>query len=148
MTHLDQAINLNPNHADALAGKGLVLIFTGEPESALVEFDKALAHNPFPPSWYLWGLAIAHYNTDRYADAVQALLRIDNPNRFHRRVLAASYAQLGDMNQATTERDLVMAEVPNYSVNDSRASSPTKTHKGSSLLLPGLLLAGFAEKAG
>lgn len=148
MTHLDQAINLNPNHADALAGKGLVLIFTGEPESALVEFDKALAHNPFPPSWYLWGLAIAHYNTDRYADAVQALLRIDNPNRFHRRVLAASYAQLGDMNQATTERDLVMAEVPNYSVNDSRAFQPYQNSQGIEPFIAGLLLAGFAEKAG
>ncbi len=148
MTHLDQAINLNPNHADALAGKGLVLIFTGEPESALVEFDKALAHNPFPPSWYLWGLAIAHYNTDRYADAVQALLRIDNPNRFHRRVLAASYAQLGDMDQATTERDLVMAEVPNYSVNDSRAFQPYQDSRGIEPFIAGLLLAGFAEKAG
>jgi len=96
----------------------------------------------------LWGLAIAHYNTDKYVDAVQALLRIDNLNRFHRRVLAASYAQLGDMDQATTERDSVMAEVPNYSVNDSRAFQPYQDSRGIEPFIAGLLLAGFAEKAG
>jgi class 3 adenylate cyclase/Tfp pilus assembly protein PilF len=146
MAHLGQAINLNPNHADALAGKGLVLIFTGEPESALTEFDKALAHNPFPPSWYLWGLAIACYNTARYVDAVQALLRIDNPNRFHRRVLAASYAQLGDMDRAAAERDAVMAEVPRYTVNDTRAFQPYQNSQGIEPFIAGLLLAGFGDK--
>jgi len=96
----------------------------------------------------LWGLAIAHYNTDGYVDAVQTLLRIDNPNRFHRRVLAASYAQLGDIGQAAAERDSVMAEVPNYTVNDSRRFQPYQDSQGIEPFIAGLLLAGFAEKAG
>ena len=146
MAHLDQAIDLNPNHADALAGRGLVLIFTGEPESALIQLNKALSHNPFAPSWYLWGLAIAHYNTDGYVDAVQALLRIDNPNRFHRRVLAASYAQLGDMGRAAAERDAVMAEVPGYTVNDSRRFQPYQDPRNIEPFINGLLLAGFVDK--
>jgi hypothetical protein len=91
-------------------------------------------------------LAIAHYNTDGYVDAVQALLRIDNPNRFHRRVLAASYAQLGDMGRATAERDAVMAEVPGYTVSDSRAFQPYQDSLGIEPFIAGLLLAGFGDK--
>ena len=81
-------------------------------------------------------------------DAVQALLRIDNPNRFHRRVLAASYAQLGDMGRAAAERDAVMADVPGYTVNDSRRFQPYQDPRNIEPFINGLLLAGFAEKAG
>ena len=94
----------------------------------------------------MWGLAIAHYNTDRYVDAVQALLRIDNPNRFHRRVLAAGYAQLGDMGRATAERDAVMAEVPGYTVNDTRRFQPYQDLRNIEPFINGLLLAGFVDK--
>jgi hypothetical protein len=63
-------------------------------------------------------------------------------------VLAASYAQLGDIGQAAAERDAVMAEVPNYTVNDSRAFQPYQDSQGIEPFIAGLLLAGFAEKAG
>jgi len=143
LAHLDQAINLNPNHADALAGRGLALIFIGKPDLALTQFEDALAHNPFPPSWYLWGLAISCYNTGQYQDAVRALLRIDAPNRFHRRLLAASYAQLGNIAEAATHRESVMMEVPTYTVNDSRESQPYEHQQDVEPFIKGLIAAGF-----
>ena len=45
--HLDRAILLNPNHADALAGRGLALVFRGQALNAFDQLQEALMHNPF-----------------------------------------------------------------------------------------------------
>ncbi|MEC9328752.1 MAG: adenylate/guanylate cyclase domain-containing protein [Pseudomonadota bacterium] len=143
ITHLDQAIELNPNHADALAGKGLTLNFIGDPEAGIRQLTEALERNPFPPSWYLWSLAIAQYNTGRYAPAVQTLLKISQPNRFQRRWLAGAYARTGDLENAKIQRDIVMSEVPNYRVSDSFNQQPYQNPKDIQPFIDGLLLAGF-----
>lgn|GEM_PF-183949 len=143
MTHLDRAIELNPNHADAFAGKGLALIFTGQSEAGVQQFTQALERNPFPPSWYLWALAIAQYNIGHYRQAVHTLLRISAPNRFHRRVLAASYARLGNDDNAREQRDLVMAETPGYTAADSWRTQPYADPGDIQPFIDGLVLAGF-----
>ncbi len=143
ITHLDQAIELNPNHADALAGKGLALNFIGDPEAGIRQLSEALERNPFPPSWYLWSLAIAQYNTGRYAPAVQTLLKISQPNRFQRRWLAGAYARIGDLENAKIQRDIVMTEVPDYRVSDSFNQQPYQNPEDIQPFIDGLLLAGF-----
>ena len=65
VSHLEQALELNPNHADAFAGMGLALIFTGDPVASIRQIGLAFERNPFPPSWYRWALAIAQYNSAR-----------------------------------------------------------------------------------
>ena len=143
MTHLNRAIELNPNDADALAGRALALIFRGKPLAAFAEFEKALGANPFAPSWYFWGLAISCYNSGQYRNAVEALHRITVLNRFHRRLLAAGYAQLGERGKAAKERERVMAEVPAYSVEDTRNSQPYEHPADVDPFIEGLVAAGF-----
>jgi len=143
MTHLNRAIGLNPNDADVIAGRALALIFRGKPLAAFAAFEKALSANPFAPSWYFWGLAISCYNSRQYRNAIEALQRIAILNRFHRRLLAASYAQLGDANKAAEERDRVMAAVPAYSVEDTRDSQPYEHPADVDPFIEGLVAAGF-----
>ena len=143
VSHLEQALELNPNHADAFAGMGLALIFTGDPVASIRQIGLAFERNPFPPSWYRWALAIAQYNSARYHEAVQTLQGILDLNRFHRRVLSASYARLGDLDSARTQREMVMAETPGYTAADSRLHQPYENPAHRLPFIDGLVLAGF-----
>lgn len=143
MNHLDQAVLLNPNDSDVSAARALGLIFRGKPLAAFTALESALEANPFAPAWYFWGLAISFYNSGQYRNAIDALQCIPVLNRFHRRLLAASYAQLGDTAKAIQERDQVMAEVPAYSVEDSRESQPYEHPADVDPFIEGLVAAGF-----
>ena len=143
VSHLEQALELNPNHADAFAGMGLALIFTGDPVASIRQIGLAFERNPFPPSWYRWALAIAQYNSARYHEAVQTLQAMPDLNRFHRRVLSASYARLGDLDSARTQREIVMAETPGYTAADSRLHQPYANPAHIQPFIDGLVLAGF-----
>lgn len=70
-------------------------------------------------------------------------MRIASPNRFHRRLLAASYAQLDETDKATSERDRVMIEAPSYTVEDTRNSQPYEHSADVEPFVEGLLKAGF-----
>jgi len=141
--HLDRAIELNPSHADARAGRGLAMIFRGDPNDAFVQIQDALRYNPIAPAWYHWALAISCYNTGQYRNAVDALTRIAPLNRFHRRLLSASYAQLGDDAAAAQERERVMREVPHYRIADSEKTQPYQYAKDLQPFIDGLRRAGF-----
>ncbi|HIN18793.1 MAG TPA: adenylate class-3/4/guanylyl cyclase, partial [Gammaproteobacteria bacterium] len=110
--HLGEALALNPNDADTLAGQGLYLTFSGDPESGAACLTAAVERNPFHPDWYAWARGLAEYNARRFDRALSSLLSIARPTRFHRRLLAATYAQLGNLAQARLECQQVMAEVP------------------------------------
>ena len=143
--HLDQAIELNPSHADALAGRGLALVFCGRAHEAISQFEEALRYNPMAPAWYLWGLAISCYNDGQYRNAIGILQRIPRLNRFHRRLLAASFAQLNDQGAASRERDLAMQETPGYTIDHSRQSQPYQNPKDLAPFIEGLAKAGFPD---
>ena len=104
MNHLNHAVELNPNDADVTAARALGLIFQGKPLAAFAALENALEANPFAPAWYFWGLAISCYNSGQYRNAIDRLQCITVLNRFHRRLLAASYAQLGNTAKAIQER--------------------------------------------
>lgn len=143
MNHLNHAVELNPNDADVTAARALGLIFRGKPLAAFAALENALEANPFAPAWYFWGLAISCYNSGQYRNAIDALQCIAVLNRFHRRWLAASYAQLGNTAKAIQERDRVMAEVPAYSVEDTRDSQPYEHPAHVDPFIEGLVAAGF-----
>mgnify|MGYP001159874073 FL=1 len=143
MNHLNHAVELNPNDADVTAARALGLIFQGKPLAAFAALENALEANPFAPAWYFWGLAISCYNSGQYRNAIDALQCITVLNRFHRRLLAASYAQLGNTAKAIQERDQVMAEVPAYSVEDTRDSQPYEHPAHVDPFIEGLVAAGF-----
>ena len=143
MTYLDRAVELNPNDTDVIAARALGLVFRGRPIAAFTALESALDANPFAPAWYFWALAISSYNSGQYRNAVETLLRIASPNRFHRRLLAASYAQLEETDKATSERDRVMIEAPSYTVEDTRNSQPYEHSADVEPFVEGLLKAGF-----
>ena len=58
-------------------------------------------------------------------------------------MLSASYARLGDLDSARTQREIVMAETPGYTAADSRLHQPYENPVHIQPFIDGLVLAGF-----
>ncbi|MGI9301521.1 MAG: tetratricopeptide repeat protein, partial [Gammaproteobacteria bacterium] len=99
----ERAIALNPNHADILAGWGWALTVLGRAEEAVETIRRAMRLNPYYPDWYKSALGDASYLARQYNEAVDALERVENHTVDSRLILAASYAQLGRLNDARAE---------------------------------------------
>lgn len=148
--HLDQALELNSNDADALTVMGMYLTAVGEGERAVDLCNQAIRLNPFCPGYYIWNLGTACYCARRYGDAAEAmkkyLVRFPKFVRA-RRVLAASYARLGRLEEAEREIAQVAAADPTFSLARLAESDTLlwKNPEDEAHWLEGLRLAGAPE---
>ena len=126
---IETAISLNPNYAQAHNELGLILHYAGRSEEALPHFDRAMALNPYFPGHWLHFPAQAAYQLGRYEAAVAILKRriTRNPNTDASRVLlAASYGQMGLIEEARSVWREVLRVNPNYSLEQRRQVLPYK----------------------
>ena len=95
--HLDRALALNPNDADAIGIMGFLLTCMGLPDEGIQHFKRAKRLNPFQPDlcMFCWRFGIAQYTARRYQSAVTAMKEIVSPINDVRGWLAASMAQAG-----------------------------------------------------
>jgi tetratricopeptide (TPR) repeat protein len=91
------------NHAEAWAFLGVVRAFGGNVIEGADCLRKAFRLNPHPPGWYYWHLGIVEYMAGRYEEAVQTLRHEATRRLGSQRILAASPAQLGRMEEARME---------------------------------------------
>ena len=95
-TQIDRAIAINPNDADALAGRGNILMWLGKTDAAIEALELAQRIDPELNDFDRFALTLAYYLKQRYTEAIeQAELNLRrNPGaRFNEAVLAAAYAQ-------------------------------------------------------
>jgi TolB-like protein/Tfp pilus assembly protein PilF len=123
--HLERALELNPNDADAFALMGFYREGIGEPEAAIECYLTAMRLNPYYPAWYLWALGDAFYGTRQYEKALiplkDALSRSPKLKR-PRLTLAAAYAQLDRLEKARREVEKLLAGYPDASIEQERQS--------------------------
>jgi len=95
-TQIDSAIAVNPNDADALAGRGNILVWSGKTDEAIDSLELAQRIDPELNAFDRFALSLAYYLKGRYLDSIkQAELnqRKNSDARFNRAILAAAYAQ-------------------------------------------------------
>ena len=99
----------------------MLLLKGGQPDAALEAIGVAMRMSPLDPfnHVYLYSAAVAHYTSERYAEAVayaQRALR-ERPNMFPaRRLLAACYVALGRLDDARGIISEVLRLQPNASI--------------------------------
>ena len=120
-----RALGLNPNDADLMSDMADALSHAGHSEEAIKRLHKAMQLNPFYPDQYLRHLAAAHFNLKSYDDVIQAVNRMQNPTE-GRRLLAASYAQLGRMGEARAEAAKLRAAHPEFDLDSWAAAVPDR----------------------
>ncbi|MFO1050373.1 MAG: adenylate/guanylate cyclase domain-containing protein [Geminicoccaceae bacterium] len=137
-----RATELNPNDADVLAEMSDVLSSIGDAASAVDLMKRAIRLNPCHPDWYLCNYADALFVLGEYAEVVATLLRMRDLTAGHR-LLAASYALLGESAHAHIHAQAVRTAYPNFSLQHWRQVPPDPDSPWLEKYLEGLSLAGL-----
>ena len=131
-TEIDRAIAINPSDADALAGRGNVLVWLGETDAAVQSLEQALRVDPEINAFDRFALSLAYFLKKRYAESIsqsELNLRHNADARFSRVVLAVALAEAGRMPEAKQAADEVRRTDPTFDA----ASFGNKFRDGSDL---------------
>ena len=115
-----RALALNPNNANALAGYGTVLVQLGRVEEGVDRIREAMRINPYHPEWYWGSLGSVLYMARRYGDAIEAFKRRSQPQAWVLSRLAASYAQLGRIDEAGLAVSEILRQKPDFTILGQR----------------------------
>ncbi|TDQ09132.1 TolB-like protein [Phyllobacterium brassicacearum] len=140
---LAMTLRINPNHADAWAFQGQLKAFEGNAIEGIRDLRNALCLNPHPPGWYYWLLGLAQYAAGRYADAVETLRHEATHKLGSQRILAASLARLGHMDEARAEAEQFLASNPDFSINHWANTQPFRHEADRQHFVDGYAQAGL-----
>jgi TolB-like protein len=139
------ALELDPNHADAWAMLTDLSVMANRPADAIEQSRKALRLNPHPPGWYYWMLGEALYAARDYEQAIETLKREETYRTESRRLLAASLAQAGRIDEARHEAELFLLSNPNFKIRKWAASQPFRDESMRQHFVEGLRKAGLPD---
>jgi TolB-like protein/DNA-binding winged helix-turn-helix (wHTH) protein/cytochrome c-type biogenesis protein CcmH/NrfG len=93
---IERAISMNPNDAHGLAGRGTILVWSGETDAAIDTLERAQRIDPELSAVDRFALSLAYYLKGRYDAAIEQAelnLRTTASANFSRVLLAAAYAE-------------------------------------------------------
>jgi adenylate cyclase len=144
-----EAIRLDPNYADAYALLSSAYFFAGQPDKTLELDRQAIRLNPASSFIYQIHLGRSYYFQGRYQDALKAFMIAASKNYDYlpnHLWLAATYARLGDVDEAQWEKEQVMTLDPTFDLARWLATRPYKHASQRNRLREGLEAAGLAVK--
>jgi tetratricopeptide (TPR) repeat protein len=115
---------------------------SGDTNRTLHLVQRAMRLNPFYPDVYLWVLGETYFDLGDYEHAVGTLQKMRDKSEGHR-LLAASYAHLGKLEEAKYHAQCVMAAHPNFSIEHWRNVPPDKNPEPLERFIDGLRKAGL-----
>jgi adenylate cyclase len=142
----EQASMLNPNFTNWRYP--LSLVYAGQPERAIETLDAHMRLDPFYEPYALNTLGLAYYILKRYAEALPHLRACVSraPNMPAGRVrLAATYAQLGLLDDARAQAAEVLRIEPFFTIKGSPPVSAFKRPEDAEHVAIGLRKAGLPE---
>ena len=145
---LETAIDLNPSLANAYGALGQALALAGEYDRAVTQINKAIRLSPRDPFMVYWfgHLGLAAFAEERYDEACEwGVKSIQENPQFPggHRILAASYGQLGRMQEAQTALKELLVLMPGMTIDDVRKQVPFKKSGDTERYLDGLRKAGL-----
>jgi len=114
---IDRAIAINPSDADALAGRGNILVWLGKTDDAISSLELAQRIDPELNAFDRFALSLAYYLKHRYAESIeQAELNLQRnaDARFNHVVLAAALAQAGRREEAESAVEKLRRNDPTF----------------------------------
>ena len=144
----ERAIALDPNYATGHVLLGHILEYAGRPDEAIESLNTAMRLDPHYPDIFLHFLALAHFHSGRYDDAIAASerrLTRKPESDISRVLLASSYGHLGRADEARAEWEKVFEVNPDYSLEHKRKILPYKNPADFEHFADGLRKAGLVE---
>jgi adenylate cyclase len=115
--HQARALSLNPNDDLIVVQQGELFTWLGQPEEGIEWIRKAMRLNPYHPARFWYHLARAFFGARRYAEAIDAVQHIAEPDHVHHALLAASHAQMGNQAAAARHAGEVLKRMPDWRVD-------------------------------
>jgi adenylate cyclase len=148
MAQATEGVTARPSCNGAYAIKSSVLNYLGRPQEAIEFAQYAVRLTPVYPAEFPAVLATAYHDSGRHAEAVAAAraslqLRADDIDPLL--ILAASYAALGDLDQARQAAARVRDLDPAFDLDDYAATQPYRDPKDLERLLGQLRKAGLGD---
>jgi tetratricopeptide (TPR) repeat protein len=137
-----RALQLNPNDAEVMSDLADTYTHSGRSDEAVELIKKAMHLNPFYPDEYLWIMGGAYYTLKQYQDAINVAEQMNNPTEGSR-ILAASYAQLGQLDLARDYARKTLAAHPDFSLERWSKMLPDKYPEDTAHIIEGLRKAGL-----
>lgn len=137
-----RAVSFNPNDANIIAGMADAMTHSGHSDESLDLFRKAIRLNPFHPDQYLWDMAGALFKLSRFEESIECVYRMHNVTQ-GRRLLAASFAHLGRLDEARREAEQIRAAQPGFSAEHWVQIVPDRRPEDVELFISGLKKAGL-----
>jgi TolB-like protein len=145
-----QAVNLNPNSAAAHSHLSRGYAFAGHDREAIEHGEEAIRLSPLDPEMalFLGAIAVAHFTAGRYAEAIdrsREAQRLRPGFQGSRRLLCASLANAGRVDEARSLLVALRSEQPELSLTWIRANVPYQTTELIERFLGGFRKAGLGE---
>ena len=141
-----KVIELDPNYADGYALLSSAYFFSGHPEKSLPLDHKGMILNPASSFLYYVHLGRSYYYQKQYEDALKAFQNADERNHVfvtNHIWLAATYAQMNQLDEAAWEVDQILTLEPDFSLSHWLDTRPIKKVEHRQHLLDGLNKAGL-----
>jgi adenylate cyclase len=118
LAEAERTIALNPNDAWTLFRVGNLLANLGD-ERGITFVRKAVALDPFHPTWFHFGIAIHHCDRGEFEQALSAARKIDATGDFwHPIFLAVIYTELGRGREASSALQELLKLRPDFSIEE------------------------------
>lgn len=144
----DRALSLNPNFAPALNARGVVHIYTGQPEMAVPYIERAMRLDPAVQQQYVHFLGTAYFVAGDYETAV-ALFRdriaINPTTDLSRAFLASALGHLGKLDEAGEVWRELKEINPRYSPVEHIGRLPFRDSSDAEKFTVGLRKAGLVQ---
>jgi TolB-like protein/class 3 adenylate cyclase/cytochrome c-type biogenesis protein CcmH/NrfG len=143
-----RCVELDPDNAEGNGRLGHILDQAGRPAEGLPFIETAMRLDPHYPFLYIFWLAHAFQSMERYDEAIAAYQRTisRNPDFSSAHLqLAATYAQLGRMEEAKAEAAQTLRRDPGYSIQRYAKRLPLKDAAALARLVNGTRKAGLPE---
>lgn len=117
LAEADLAVQANPNDADAHALRGAVLLWQGKITESIAVFETSRQFDPRMSSGTGIGMALAYHMAGRYKESLaitSAFIARYQNNSFLHAIRAASFAELGNIDEARAEAVQVRKTNPSF----------------------------------
>jgi TolB-like protein/predicted Zn-dependent protease len=142
LAQYEEGRKANPNDSNFLAWMADAYVWMGQPKEAISQIKQAMRLNPYYPNWYVWILGSAQFWAHDYEGAIETYRKM-SPMGSARRLLAASLAYLGRMEEAHAEAEKFMKENPSFSVSVWASHGPFLHEKDRQHAVEGFIKAGL-----
>ena len=141
-------LDLNPNHAEGHAQRGLILSYVGRSAEALEAIQTAMRLDPRHPFFYVWILGQAQFLLKQTEDAIAQFEKSieSNPEfTIGHLMLASAYAHAGRIEDAQWQAEEILVLLPGFTLTAEREKAAYKDAAHLEYYLEGLRKAGLPE---